>query len=230
MAQAGIHGMISLVIRKWTPIREWLVLGIVVGSLFPDTDNLAVAIATVAKLPTEGLHRTFTHSFLAMFITFIMFYAIFKITSKVKWANLGIGLSIGILLHVLVDLLIWFDGVEIFWPKPIMVNLWAGIAPPEWWSKLMLPMEFFFFALMFWSLHRLAKKQSTDLGFLKSLRIWMIIQGVLFIVFTILVYTMSAGFMTIYGLLYLLSLTLSIVISVRMKNTLEFRPVLAQNT
>ena len=37
-------------------------LGIVLGNLFPDTDNLAVAYATVAALPTHGLHRTFTHS------------------------------------------------------------------------------------------------------------------------------------------------------------------------
>jgi membrane-bound metal-dependent hydrolase YbcI (DUF457 family) len=169
MAQAGIHGLISIVLRKWTPVREWLVLGIVVGSLFPDADNLAVAVATVAKLPTEGLHRTFTHSLLAMFIVFVVFYGISKVTSKVRWANLGIGLSIGILLHVLVDLLIWFDGVEILWPNPFILNLWAGVTPPVWWSKLMLPMEFFFFALLFWYLYNLAKKQSTDIGFLKPL-------------------------------------------------------------
>ena len=230
MAQAGIHGLISIFVRKWTPVREWLVLGIVVGSLFPDADNLAVAIATVAKLPTEGLHRTFTHSLLSMFIVFVVFYGISKITSKVRWANLGIGLSIGILLHVLVDLLIWFDGVAILWPNPIMVNLWAGITPPVWWSKLMLPLEFLFFALLFWYMHSLAKKQSTDIEFLNPLRVWVIVQGALFVVFTGLVYTMSTGFMTIYGLLYLLSLALAIVISFRMKNTLEFRPALPQKS
>ena len=57
-----MHGLASMAIRKWTPNQEWLILGIVLGNLFPDTDNLAVAYATVAALPTHGLHRTFTHS------------------------------------------------------------------------------------------------------------------------------------------------------------------------
>ena len=62
MAQAGIHGLAGMAVRKWTPSREWLMTGIVLGNLLPDADNLAVAVATVAGLPTEGLHRTFTHS------------------------------------------------------------------------------------------------------------------------------------------------------------------------
>ena len=37
-------------------------LGLVLGSMFPDLDNYAVAIATLAKLSPAGLHRTFTHS------------------------------------------------------------------------------------------------------------------------------------------------------------------------
>lgn len=224
MAQAGIHGLISLAIRKWTPVRQWLMLGIVLGNLFPDADNLAVAIATVAKLPTEGLHRTFTHSLLMMASIIFVFLVISKVVKRVKWINLGLGLAIGILMHVLVDLLIWFDGVAVFWPAPIMVNMWSGITPPEWWSKLMLPLEFFFFVLYFWCLLAMSRKQKTDIELQKSLKIWMIILGTLFVVFTTLVYIMSAGFMTIYGLLYLLSLGLAVWISLRMKTTLEFHP------
>ena len=62
MAQAGIHSIVGLAVRKWTPNRKWLMLGIVLGNLFPDADNLAVAIATLTGGSTEGLHRTFTHS------------------------------------------------------------------------------------------------------------------------------------------------------------------------
>ena len=46
MAQAGIHGMVGVVVRKWTPKKEWLMLGIVLGSILPDMDALAVAYAT----------------------------------------------------------------------------------------------------------------------------------------------------------------------------------------
>ena len=62
MAQAGIHSMVGMAVRKWTPASKWLMLGIVLGNLFPDADNLAVAVATVTGKSTEGLHRTFTHS------------------------------------------------------------------------------------------------------------------------------------------------------------------------
>jgi len=55
MAQAGIHSMVGMAVRKWTPARKWLMLGIVLGNLFPDADNLAVAVATVMGKPTEGL-------------------------------------------------------------------------------------------------------------------------------------------------------------------------------
>ncbi len=53
MAQAGIHALVAMAVQK-DPERAWLMLGIVLGSMLPDADNLAVAVATVAKLPTEG--------------------------------------------------------------------------------------------------------------------------------------------------------------------------------
>ncbi len=62
MAQAGIHGMVAMAVRKWTPSRKWLMLGIVLGNILPDADNIAVAIATLTGKSTEGLHRTFTNS------------------------------------------------------------------------------------------------------------------------------------------------------------------------
>jgi membrane-bound metal-dependent hydrolase YbcI (DUF457 family) len=62
MARVGIHGLIGTAVRKLIPIRAWLMLGIVLSNLIPHTDNLAVAVATVMKLPVEGYHRTFTHS------------------------------------------------------------------------------------------------------------------------------------------------------------------------
>ena len=41
MAQAGIHSMVGKAVRKWTPARKWLMLGIVLGNLLPDVDNAA---------------------------------------------------------------------------------------------------------------------------------------------------------------------------------------------
>ena len=221
MAQAGIHGIVGLAIQKWTPRKKWLILGIVLGNILPDIDNLAVAIATLTQKSTAGLHRTFTHSLFFIAGIILVFYLISKITNQSHWNNLGIGLGIGVFLHILLDLLIWFNGVEILWPIPSWINLWGGITPPEWWSKLMLPTEFLFFALFYLYLATKSRKNNTDENYLGTLRIWTIIQLVLFVLFTILVYTMDAGFMTIYGGLYLLSLGLCYGIVIRMRETVE---------
>lgn len=221
MAQAGIHSVIGMAVRKWVPKAEWLVLGIVLGNLFPDSDNLAVAIATVAKLPTEGLHRTFTHSLFTITAILAVFYIIAALTKKPRWNTLGIGLGIGVLLHIALDLLIWYNGVDILWPIPSWVNLWTGYIPPEWFEKLMLPGEYLFLALYFLLLYSLARKNNTDLGYQKTLRVWIILQAVLFVVFTGLVYTMDKGFTTINGVVYLLSLALAIGVTIRMRKTIE---------
>jgi membrane-bound metal-dependent hydrolase YbcI (DUF457 family) len=221
MAQAGIHSIVGMAVRKWTPDREWLMLGIVLGNPLPDADNLAVAAATLTGRSIEGLHRTFTHSLFTVAAVVIVFYAIAWATKRPRWGNLGLGLGVGILMHILLDLLVWFNGVEILWPIPSWVNLWSNVTPPEWWSKLMMPAEFLFFALFFVLLDVTARKRGTDSGFLRPLRVWIGVQGVLFVVFTVLVYTMEKGFMIPYGALYLLSLGLAFGVTLHMRETVE---------
>jgi membrane-bound metal-dependent hydrolase YbcI (DUF457 family) len=221
MAQAGIHGLAGMAVRKWTPNRAWLMLGIVLGNILPDADNLAVAVATVARLPAEGLHRTFTHSLFTVVAVIVAFYVVAWATKRPRWGNLGLGLGIGTLMHILVDLLVWFNGVEILWPIPSWVNLWSNVTPPEWWSKLMMPAEFLFLALFFVLLDVTARRRGTDGGFLRTLRVWTVVQGVLFVAFAVLVYTMEQGFMIPFGALYLLSLGLAFGVTIRMRETVE---------
>ncbi len=221
MPQAGIHSILGMAIQKWTPNRMWLLLGIVLGNLLPDADNFAIAAATLAGLPTEGLHRTFTHSLLFVGAIVILFYVIARLTHHSKWNNLGIGLGIGVVMHVLLDLLIWFNGVGILWPIPSWVNLWTNVIPPEWWIKLMLPVENLAFVFFFLFLAATARKRQTDIEYLPKLRLWTIVQAVLFVVFMILVFTMERGFMTIFGAVYLLSLGLAFGVTIRMRDTVE---------
>jgi membrane-bound metal-dependent hydrolase YbcI (DUF457 family) len=221
MAQAGIHSIVGLAVRKFSPTKKWLLLGIVLGNLFPDADNIAVAIATLMGKSTEGLHRTFTHSLFFVAIIVILFYVIAVATKSSKWGNLGLGLGIGILMHIILDLLIWFNGVEILWPIPFYLNLWTNFEMPVWWSKLMMPMENLFFLLFFLLLASTARKYSTNGNYLSKLRIWTWVQGILFLLFLFLVYSMDSGFMTIFGAIYLLSLGLAFGITIRMRDTIE---------
>ena len=221
MAQAGLHALVGAAVRKVAPSREWLVLGIILGSLFPDMDNFVVAIATVAKLNTQGLHRTFTHSLLAILASFAVFFVVAKLSKQPLWINLGIGFAIGIAMHMALDLLIWFNGIEFLWPLGGWVNLWEGIKPAVWFSKLLDPAEFLFFASFFAWLAKTAQDRQTNTDFLRSLRVWMIAMVVLLVVFTPLNFAMSKGFTTIFGVFYLISITAAFVITIRMRQTVE---------
>ncbi len=89
MAQAGIHSIIGMAVRKWTPGRQWLMLGIVLGNVLPDADNLAVAVATVAGQSTEGLHRTFTHSLFTVAAVIVAFTVVAWATRRPRWGCTG---------------------------------------------------------------------------------------------------------------------------------------------
>ena len=221
MAQAGIHSIVGMAVRKWVPNPKWLMLGVVLGNLLPDADNLAVAVAVLAHQPQEGLHRTFTHSLFTIAAVVAVFSAVALITKRRHWGNLGVGLGIGIAMHILLDLLIWFNGVETLWPFPSWVNLWEGVTLPDWWTKLMTPLEFLFFALFFLLLDVTARKRGTDGDYLRTLRIWIGVQGALFVVFTVLAYTLETDLMVFSGALYLLSMGLATGVTIRMRKTVE---------
>jgi len=87
----------------------------------------------------------------------------------------------------------------------------------------MQPVELLFFALFFLNLYSLAQKQSSDQDFLRNLRIWIALEAFLFVVFLVLAFTLSKGFLSIFGAVYLLSLALAIWITIRMRSTIERR-------
>lgn len=221
MAQAGLHGLAGLLLRRWMPGRRWLMLGIVLGNLIPDLDNLLVAVATLTGAAAEGLHRTFSHSLFTALAIIVLGYLAGALLARPKWANLGLGLGLGVALHILFDLLIWFNGVQILWPLSPWINLWSNTSPPEWWSQLMMPAEFLAFALFFGTLGVTARSARSGTHFQVRLRLWTMLQGLLFIVFTPLVFLMESRFMTIYGIFYLLSLFLALGVTIRMNGIIE---------
>jgi membrane-bound metal-dependent hydrolase YbcI (DUF457 family) len=221
MAQAGLHGLIGMLTRKVVGKKEWLLLGVLLGSFIPDMDNVGVAVATLTKMPTVGIHRTLTHSVFFMAAVVLVFYLLGQVKKEARWGSLGLGLGLGMLLHSLLDLLIWFNGVALFWPFPVWINLWANTTPPEWFMKFMDPAEFLFFGLYLWMLGTWARQSSTDGGFLKMQRIWMILEFGLFVIFTPLAYIMTKGFLTIFGALYLFSIFMTFFVTLRMRQTVE---------
>ena len=222
VAQVGIHALLGASLRKKVRKQELLVMGLILGNLLPDADNLAVAFATITGNSTDGLHRTFTHSFITALGIGILLYLAGRMLQRPALGNLGVGLGIGIVMHIVVDLLVWFDGVQILWPFPTWVNLWENVAPPLWWSKLMMPVEFLFLAGYLMLLGRWARESKSDQDFLPKLRTWTIVSLGLFVVFTGLVYLMESGFMIPYGAMYLVMMGVAVWATLHMRQTVEF--------
>jgi hypothetical protein len=57
-------------------------LGILLGSVLPDAVNLLVAVATVMKLPTARLYRTFTHSLFMVLAVMVVFTVLMHAMQK----------------------------------------------------------------------------------------------------------------------------------------------------
>jgi len=221
MAQAGIHGLVGIAMRKMSVKKEWLILGIIAGNMAPDLDALVVAYATLTGGDPHGLHRTWSHSIPFMVGLVLVFYVISALAKSRRIGNLGLGLGIGMLTHSLLDLVIWFRGVQLFWPFFPEINFWASYTPPAWWAdKFESAVEFGLMALFLYMLGRIASKQATDTDFLPKLNIWIGVELVLFAVFLVLVYVWS-GYYIAFGAAYIFSLILTEVITFRMRNTIE---------
>lgn len=223
MPQNGLHAIAGIAVRRWMPHREWLLLGVVLGNMVPDLDNFAVAYATLTGGDTHGLHRTFTHSIFSILAVLAGFYVVAAATRNWKWNNFGIGLGVGILMHILLDLVLWFNGVELFWPIPYELNFWRGFETPKWLGILLETGEFLGFGLYFYFLGSLARQQNTDTQHRSSTQLWMYIEFVLFMIFATLFFSLAADGLayTVFGTLYLLSALVAIIITVRMRKTVE---------
>jgi len=224
MPQNGIHAMVGVVARKWLPNRAWLWVGVVVGNMFPDLDALVVAYATLAKLPDPGqYHRTFTHSLFTVLALVLSFYFITVVTKNENWQNFGLGFSAGMVMHIGFDLILWFNGVELLWPIRYELNFWSWFVMPPWLKILLDTAEFLAFGLYFMMLAALARRNNTDQAIRHSPRLWAYVEFALFILFTLVFFGMGARGLqySLFGVFYLVSLIAGILITIRMRQTLE---------
>jgi hypothetical protein len=152
-----------------------------------------------------------------------LFYLVAALTKNQKWNNFGLGFGTGSLMHILLDLVFWFNGVELFWPIRYELNFWSWFTAPAWLRILLETGEFLAFGFYFLLLGSLALRQNTDMRRQRSLKTWAQIQFALFILFTLLFFILGAEGLayTVFGALYLLSVLLAMLITIRMRTTVE---------
>jgi hypothetical protein len=126
-------------------------------------------------------------------------------------------------MHILIDLIAWFGGVEIFWPLGGEINFWSWFTVPAWLNILLETGEFLAFGLYFLLLGSLARKHNTDVARQKSTQPLAYIQFGFFAIFAVLFFLRGNGGLpyTIFGALYLLSIIVAMVMTTRMRTTIE---------
>jgi membrane-bound metal-dependent hydrolase YbcI (DUF457 family) len=191
MPQPGIHGVLALATRRTFSRRRWFALGLVFGALFPDTDGYAQAFGVLVQgidnQTAEAVyHRTFTHTLFFPLAVLIVIDLVSFLRGGRDLRTFGLGLGIGMaLLHSMVDIIGWFDGVGLLWPL-WSVNLWERAILPEVIKNLLRAANFWAFLWYFIYLISLARKAGTDTAYLPNLRRWTTLQGALGVAFTAL--------------------------------------------
>jgi membrane-bound metal-dependent hydrolase YbcI (DUF457 family) len=198
MAQPGLHAVLALATRNTFSTRRWFALGLVFGALFPDADAYPQAFAIILggmdpQWADDVFHRTFTHSLFFVLFLVIAIYLISLVRGGEKLRSFGFGAIVGIVvLHIFVDIFVWFDSVGILWPF-WSIDLWDWVTLPETVQNLLRAANFYAFAAYFAYLAILARRARTDTDYLPRLRLYTYGQLGVGIVFTVLAFALSAS-------------------------------------
>ncbi len=228
MAQPGLHGVLALAARKGFSKKPWFALGLAFGALLPDADGYAQAFGSIVQgmdaATAEAIyHRTLTHSLFFAAAVGLVFHLLSQVLRKESWASFGWGMAIGIaVLHTLVDIFIWFDGVGILWPL-WEINLWEGVELSPTVGQLLRSANFLAFGLYFAFLIFLARRAGTDQAYLGRLRIYTYAQFGLGILLSVLAFVLSGKtYDTLDGALFLfLAFPNVLWVTWRMRATIE---------
>ncbi len=97
---------------------EWFLL--LFGAVFPDGDYLIDWIFGI------NFHRTITHSFLMVLLSFLVIYFVcYFFDKKLNGKRLGLFFAIGILSHLIADFIMGSPGVPLLWPLEYRFWLWG---------------------------------------------------------------------------------------------------------
>ena len=228
MAQAGLHAYLAYSLRKKIPQKKWFLFAFILGSVIPDVDIILTSIYSIF-IPIEKsillTHRTFTHSIFSYVIIYLLFLIAYEVTKRKKYLYFGNGIFAGLLLHLTVDIFLWFDSVHLLWPLPTeRLNIWYfmdSIKPL--YKKIFLALEFIFFRLFAWQMTEVIISYPYSNGkYLKKLFDFMKLQNLFFIVFCFSAYFLQINSTYfIFGIFYVSSLSLLIYYIYKTKDSFD---------
>ena len=205
MAQSGIHAFVGIALSKFLNYEKWLIPSIIFGLLIPDIDIIFTVIGMTDFKSTFLMHSIFFAT-----LTYLVFLSISEITSDKKFETVGKGLSIGILLHITIDALFWFQSIYIFWPLKVDYSIINH--SNDFIVNILLALEFLFFRIYGWYLvKRYIEKPASGSWFIKYISRWIKIEFILFILFLLLSYLNVSNYQPLFILMYIPSLIMALI-------------------
>jgi membrane-bound metal-dependent hydrolase YbcI (DUF457 family) len=180
MPQNGFHGLVGLAVAKGLAhhapagAAEVFVAGITLGAMLPDVDIYPAAVFFLAGRPdmVPVIHRTLTHSLLAILVAAGVGAALGRRSPAGRWGCWG--LAVGMMTHAFLDAFFWFGQLDLFWPlshlpreRPLapVIDLWAAARPlPALLFNLREAFEFAAFALYLRALRRVVQGTVNDMA------------------------------------------------------------------
>ncbi|MHA1115302.1 MAG: metal-dependent hydrolase [Candidatus Heimdallarchaeaceae archaeon] len=130
--QGGVHLLSGLVLASFGK-KEGFKVSAAFGAIFPDIDLFIAALAYLFIGEKAAiLHRTFTHSLSFISVLSLLIYLLGFITkkyipdkkiSKIDFRSISIGIGVGMITHVILDMF-YLVKVAVFWPFSLTFVGW----------------------------------------------------------------------------------------------------------
>jgi len=228
MAQAGLHAYIGLLARNKFPSKKWLFTSFLIGTIIPDIDLILIPLGLLLQFNIEEsiflFHRTFSHSLITLLVIYLLFLIIYEIKKKVNLLYICNGFCLGILLHIIIDIFLWFKPIHVFWPLPInKIHFFQSIKLSYTLKTFLLSMEFFLFRVFAWKLiNIIIKHPSKNVRAIKHLSQFMKIELIFLITFIISSIILNQKYILhLFWIFYVPSLIFIIIILLRMKDSIN---------
>jgi membrane-bound metal-dependent hydrolase YbcI (DUF457 family) len=228
MPHPGFHGILALVARKTFSRKHWFGLGLVFGSMVPDADGYPQAFAIMVQrvdphAAEATFHRTFTHTLFFPLAIALIFLLIHLVRQDQTLLNFGLGMATGsAVLHSLVDILGFFDGVGLLWPI-WSINLYSNVQLTDHQVQMLRSVNFLAFSLYFGYLLMLARKANTNTDYTPRLQNYIYVQAALFVLFFAATFILPfQTYNTIDGAVFLFVAFPNVLwVTWKMRNTIE---------
>ena len=117
MAFTGIYALLGFKLSSYFKPQRHIHSSIATGAIIPSIDILLLPLFLL--LGIEGSTSSWSHSVFTISIVALGLFALSEYKKKSTYRQIGKGLTIGMLLHVVLDLILSSENIYIFWPLPI---------------------------------------------------------------------------------------------------------------